>query len=103
MCKPSLNITTRGRTQCIRQFIQQSTERASLGRAQDRLDFRPAQLDRIRVGADLIAGDWLDAARVPGRAWRQALLAASWTVILSLVLVRFAGGGSALPFIYGQF
>jgi D-alanyl-lipoteichoic acid acyltransferase DltB (MBOAT superfamily) len=51
-------------------------------------------------GIDLAAARrWLE--RWPG--WRAALAAAAVVVILSLWLLRFAGGAQARPFIYGRF
>jgi len=50
MCEPSFNIRGRDRPQSGGQGLPQCVARARLGRAQGRLDLRPAQFDRVVVG-----------------------------------------------------
>jgi D-alanyl-lipoteichoic acid acyltransferase DltB (MBOAT superfamily) len=57
----------------------------------------------MTLGLDLITPTWLSIAHRSRWRWRPVLLAASWAVIASLLLLRWANGGNALPFIYGQF
>src|SRR5512134_178261 len=49
MSEPVLNISGRDRPQGLRYGLQQGVQRASLGCAQSRLDFRPAQFNRVEV------------------------------------------------------
>ncbi len=49
MSEPVLNISERDRAQGLRDSIHQGFQRARLGRPQNRLDFRPAQFNRVEV------------------------------------------------------
>jgi len=49
MSEPILNVSERNRAQRLGQGLHQGVKRASLRRPQSRLDFRPAQFNRVEV------------------------------------------------------
>ena len=49
MSEPVLNLSERDRAQSLRDGLHQGFKRASLGRPQNRLDFRPAQFNWVEV------------------------------------------------------